>query len=384
MSSPGLLGYPNLARLGLQGYEFDDQWPRTVPLRLLVYFDRIGIKSNSFTVEDAPLNSWYPIALAWHDFDCDYISLMSSTVLSRVRNRDIRILFYYHEGDNPAKIKQHIDTLCYNHCLPHDCYLFVSANTAAADLDNFEYFPDHEHFFRYINRRQSIPETIIRARSYEFTALNRTHKWWRASCMVDLLQSDVLNRSLWSYNTQCSIDDREDDNPLELDNVAGWRDAVKDFVSQGPYFCDSDDDQSHNDHRHVPVSLYQDSYCHLVLETLFDADQSGGAFLTEKTYKAIKFGQPFVIIGTAHSLLTLRQQGYRTFDHVIDNTYDEITDNTQRWLAIRKSVLEIKLQDMHQWFLKCLPDIEHNQQIFRDAQGASLNTIQRKLSCPIS
>ena len=384
MSSPGRLGYPNLARLGLQGHEFDDRWPRTVPLRLLVYFNRTGIVSNSFTVQDAPRDSWYPVALAWHDFDCDYISLMSSTVLSRVQNREIRILFYYHEGDNPAKIKQRIDTLCVDHDLPRDCYLFVSANTAAADLENFAYFPDHEHFFRYINRRQSMPEIDVKTRSHEFTALNRTHKWWRASCMADLLRSDVLNRSLWSYNTQCSIDDREEDNPLELDSVSGWRDAVKDFVSQGPYFCDSNDDQSHNDHRHVPVSLYQDSYCHLVLETLFDADQSGGAFLTEKTYKAIKFGQPFVIIGTAHSLRTLRQQGYKTFDHAIDNTYDEITDNTQRWLAIRNAVLKIQSQDMHQWFLKCLPDIEHNQQIFKDVQGASLNNIQRKLSCPIS
>jgi hypothetical protein len=384
MSSPGLLGYPNLAQLGLQGHEFDDQWPRTVPLRLLVYFDRIGIKSNSFTVKDAPPCSWYPVALAWHDFDCDYIALMSSAVISRIKNRDLRILFYYHEGDNPAKIKQHIDTLCYNHGLPYDCYLFVSANTAAADLDNFEYFPDHEHFFRYINRRQSIPEIIIGTRSYEFTALNRTHKWWRASCMADLLRSDVLNRSLWSYNTQCSIDDREEDNPLELDSVSGWRDAVKNFVSQGPYFCDSNDDQSHNDHRHVPVGLYQDSYCHLVIETLFDADQSGGAFLTEKTYKAIKFGQPFVIIGTTHSLRTLRQQGYKTFDHAIDNSYDEITDNTQRWLAVRNAILKIQSQDMHEWFLKCLPDIEHNQKIFSDAHGVSLNKIQRKLSCPIS
>jgi hypothetical protein len=384
MSSPGLLGYPNLARLGLEGHEFDDQWPRTVPLRLLVYFDRIGIKSNSFTVQDAPLCSWYPVALAWHDFDCDYIALMSSAVISRIKNRDIRILFYYHEGDNPAKIKQHIDTLCYNHGLPHDCYLFVSANTAAADLDNFEYFPDHEHFFRYINRRQSIPEIVVKARSYEFTALNRTHKWWRASCMADLLRSDMLNRSLWSYNTQCIIDDREEDNPFELDSVSGWRDAVKDFVSQGPYFCDSNDDQSHNDHRHVPVDLYQNSYCHLVIETLFDADQSGGAFLTEKTYKAIKFGQPFVIIGTAHSLRTLRQQGYKTFDHVIDNSYDDITDNTQRWMAVQNSILKIRSQDMHEWFLQCLPDIEHNQRIFSDAHGASLNKIQRKLSCPIS
>jgi hypothetical protein len=384
MSSPGRLGYPNLAQLGLQGHEFDDRWPRTVPLRLLVYFNRTEIVSNSFTVQDAPIGSWYPVALAWHDFNCDYISLMSSTVLSRVQNREIRILFYYHEGDNPTKIKQRMDTLCVKHGLPRDCYLFISANTAAAALENFAYFPDHEHFFRYINRRQSMPETDGKTRSHEFTALNRTHKWWRASCMADLLQSDVLNRSLWSYNTQCIIDDREEDNPLELDSVSGWRDAVKDFVLQGSYFCDSNDDQSHNDHRYVPISLYQNSYCHLVIETLFDADQSGGAFLTEKTYKAIKFGQPFVIIGTAHSLRTLRQQGYKTFDHAIDNSYDEIMDNTQRWMAVRNSILKIRSQNMHEWFLKCLPDIKHNQKIFLDEHGASLNKIQRKLSCPIS
>ena len=384
MTSPGLLGYPNLARPGLQGHEFDDQWPRTVPLRLLVYFDQSGISSKSFTVEDAPVGSWYPVALAWHDFDCDYISLMSPELLQRVRNCEIRILFYYHEGDNPAKIKQHIDSLCYNHFLPHDCYLFVSANTAAADLDNFLYFSDHEHFFRYINRRQPMPEIVVRPRSHEFTALNRTHKWWRASCMADLHGLGVLNRSLWSYNTQCRIDEHENDNPLELDMISGWRDAVQNFVSHGPYFCDSNDDQSHNDHRHVPIHLYQNSYCHLVVETLFDADQSGGAFLTEKTYKVIKFGQPFVIIGPTHSLRTLRQQGYRVFDNAIDNGYDEITDNTQRWLAVRRAILEIQSQDMHKWFLACLPDLKHNQQLFNDAKGPSLNDMQRKLSCSIS
>jgi hypothetical protein len=384
MTSPGRLGYPNLAKLGLQGHEFDDQWPRTVPLRLLVYFDLAGIETKSFTVKDAPVDSWYPVALAWHDFDCDYISLMSSDVLSRVRKHEIRVLFYYHEGDNPAKIKSHIDNLCLIHNLPCDSYLFVSANTSAAYLENFIYFPDHEYFFRYINRRQTMPEIDLESRHHEFTALNRTHKWWRASCMADLNKLGVLDRSLWSYNTLCTIDDREQDNPLELDIVPGWRNSVKDFVHDGPYFCDSNDDQSHNDHRYVPTSLYQDSYCHLVLETLFDADQSGGAFLTEKTYKAIKFGQPFVIIGTAHSLRTLRQQGYRTFDHMIDNRYDEITDNTQRWIAVRKSIIEIRSQNMHEWFLQCLSDVRHNQQVFQDTQGAALNKIQRKLSCPIS
>lgn len=379
MSNPGLLGYPNLAQPGLQGHEFDDQWPRTVPLRLLVYFDQAGIPSNSFTVEEAPLGSWYPVALAWHDFNCDYISLMSSELLQRVRNREIRILFYYHEGDNPIKIKQRIDALCANHSLPHDCYLFVSANTAAADLDNFEYFPDHEHFFKYINRRQYMPEIFIGTRSHQFTALNRTHKWWRASCMVDLLGSHVLDRSLWSYNTQCTIDDNEIDNPLELDSVEGWRSAVKSFVSQGPYFCDSDNDQSHNDHRRVPINFYHDSYCHLVLETLFDADQSGGAFLTEKTYKAIKFGQPFVIIGTAHSLRTLRQQGYKTFDHAIDNSYDLETDNARRWQKILNSIQKICAQDPDSWFKSCLDDVLYNQQHFLSSKRSRLNTLYDKL-----
>jgi hypothetical protein len=378
------LGYPNLAQLDLKPDQFDHTWPRTLPLRLLIYLQRFNLEFKAHVVDQAPSGSWYPVALAWHDFDCDYIALISSQLLSRIRNREIRILFYYHEGDNPSRIKQRIDQLCINHRLPYDCYVFVSANTAASELENFYYFPDHEYFFQYVNRRQPISDVSDELRSYQFTALNRTHKWWRASCMADLLGLGVLDRSLWSYNTKCTVDDREEDNPLQLHSISGWQDAVKDFVNNGPYFCDSDNDQLHNDHRRVPENLYRDSYCHLVIETLFDADQSNGAFLTEKTYKAIKFGQPFVIIGTAHSLRTLRQHGYKTFDHVIDNSYDEIVDNTQRWLAVRKSILGIQSRDMHKWFLECLPDIRHNQKIFNSVQRIALNSIQRKLSCPTS
>ena len=378
------LGYPNLAQPNLKPDQFDHTWPRILPLRLLMYLQRFDLTFNTYLVDRAPPGSWYPVALGWHDFDCDYIAMMSTQLLSRVRNREIRILFYYHEGDNPARIKQRIDHLCNDHGLSCDSYVFVSANTAAAELENFYYFPDHEYFFQYVNRRQSIPDVSDKPRSYQFTALTRTHKWWRASCMADLHQLSVLDQSLWSYNTQCTIDDREQDNPLQLYSISGWKDAVTNFVNNGPYFCDSDNDQSHNDHRRVEQNLYQDSYCHLVIETLFDADQSGGAFLTEKTYKAIKFGQPFVIIGTAHSLRTLRQQGYKTFDHAIDNSYDEIVDNTQRWLALRRSILGIKSQDMHAWFLRCLPDIRHNQQLFNSVHRIALNNIQRKLSCPIS
>lgn len=374
VSSP-TLGYPNLAPPNLAPDEFDTTWPRCVPLRLQVYFDRFNLPFAVHDVRAAPLGSWYPVAWAWHDFDCDYFGLMSLAVLQRLRKHEIRAFFYYHEGDDPKKIKMHLGHLCHQHDLPQNCYLLISANSSASALDQGYYFPDHEYFFQYINRRQPVPTITLEPRSKEFTALTRTHKWWRASCIVDLRDRGVLDRSLWSYNTECIIDDREEDNPIEVDLDPTWRQRTRDFVAAGPYWCDTADHTAHNDHRSANIDLWLDSYCHIVIETLFDADQSHGAFITEKTYKCLKYGQPFVIVGTAGSLEQLRQRGYRVFDHAIDNTYDTVMDNTQRWLAVRDVIKNLQQQDMHDWFLRCLPDVEHNQRHFMRQQGGAIETL---------
>jgi len=380
MSAPEVLGYPNLAQPDLDGDAFDITWPRTIPCRLFVYFQRHEISVRQCWVGDAPADAWYPVAVAWYDFSCDYFSLMSPQVLDRLRSRTLKVLFYYHEGDNPNNIKHRIEFLLAKHTLPLDCYLFISANSAADDLDNFYYFSDHEFFFHYINRRQSLPNISTVGRNYKFTALNRTHKWWRASVMTDLLESKLLENSLWSYNSNIGCDDREKDNPIEVDILPGWRSATRSFVSNGPYFCDHPDSVTHNDHRFIPDFLYTDSYCGLVLETHFDADGSGGAFLTEKTYKCLKYGQPFVIVGAPHSLKMLREHGYRVFDSVIDNSYDEIINNTQRWLAVKRCIQDIAARDMHQLYLDCVPDLIHNQQHFNSGNPVQLRNLLAALT----
>ncbi len=374
------LGYPNLARLALRPEEFDITWPRCLPLRLLMYLQQFGLGFRTHLVDRAPHGSWYPVALAWHDFNCDYFDLISESAKRRLRQGEIKLLFYYHEGDHPGRIKQRFDSLCDTHGVARDCYLFVSANSAADRYYNFYYFNDHEYFLAYINRRQTAITANTNPRTYEFTALNRIHKWWRASVMSDLYHQHVLDRSLWSYNTALMEDDRPEDNPIRIDALPGWSDIVKQFLSQGPYICDKNDPLAHNDHRSINHDLYTNSYCGLVLETLFDVDQSGGSFLTEKTYKCIKFGQPFVIIGPVGSLEVLRQSGYRVFEHAIDNSYDKILDNTDRWLAARQSILTIKSQDMHQWYLRCLDDVCHNQWNFINKSHGMLDRLAAKLS----
>ena len=247
-------------------------------------------------------------------------------------------------------------------------------------MDRFFYFPDHEYFLSYVNRRQGYTPVTDLPRQYDFTALNRIHKWWRASIMSDLYSSGLLSNSYWSYNTTITAGDRPEDNPISIHLVKDWPNRLDTFLANGPYYCDGPNADAHNDHRQINTNLYLNSYCHISIETLFDVDQSGGAFITEKTYKCIKFGQPFVIAGPVGSLRSLRAAGYHVFDHVIDNSYDLIEDNTERWSAVKNAIAKIKNQDLHSWYLKCIPDLEHNQQLFLRSSRPSIERLVKRLS----
>jgi len=372
------IGSPNLAQYYARPFtsgwrQFDAHYPRVIPLRLTMYTKNFEVKRVITSVGSA---SWYPIGLGWFDFGVDYFDLLSDLVKHEILQGHIKILFYYHEGDNPVRIKERLDTLAKAHGFPPGSYHFVSANTVAAKLENFSYFPDHEFFFRHVNRHQTVPPV---APEHDFTALNRLHKWWRASIMSDLQHRGLLDNSIWSYNTanKSSID-LEQDNPIELDRVSGWRDRTTEFAKTS-HKCDKLSSAEHNDHHKVNTDLYTKSRCHIVIETLFDVDQSGGAFLTEKTFKAIKYGQPFVIAGGPGSLQALRDMGYRTFDNVINPRYDTITNNTDRWLAIADVLTELKRNPG--WYESCAKDIAHNQKVFELRAHEPVNRLLEELKC---
>jgi len=373
------VGYPNLAQHPAQPFtpawrQFDAHYPRVVPLRLLMYTKNYNIMR---VINAVGSRSWYPIGLGWFDFGIDYFDLLSDLVKHEILDGDVKVLFYYHEGDNPARIKTRLDELVVLHNFPPDCYHFVSANTTASQLENFSYFPDHEFFFRFVNRHQTAVPTNP---TQDFTALNRLHKWWRASIMSDLQHRGLLDNSTWSYNTaKTDSIDLEQDNPIELDRLVGWRDRTQSFANASPHYCDNLTSIQHNDHHVVNTDLYTQSRCHVVLETLFDVDQSGGAFLTEKTFKAIKYGQPFVIAGGPGSLQALRDMGYRTFDHVINPMYDTIQNNTDRWLAIADVLTELKCNPG--WYEACAHDIVYNQEIFAQRTHEPVNRLLKELEC---
>lgn len=369
--------YPALAQHQARPYtqawrEFGQHWPHTTPAELFGHMDDHSIDYQLVTAGPG----MYVIGLGFFDFTIDYFSLISNSIMQDIRQGSVTVVFYYHEGDDPHKIKYRIDKLCDRHGLHRNCYRFVSGNTAARGVPGFVYFPDHELLYWRRNRSQGLVIQHQTARQHEFLVLSRTHKWWRASAMAELQQASILDHSLWSYNTQLPLGDNPQDNPIEHQPGV---DVAK-FMSGGPYRCDDLSADQHNDHSLLVSQHYTSSYCSIILETHFDADGSDGTFLTEKTFKALKNGHPFVIVGPQGSLSTLRELGYRTFDHAIDNFYDFIPNNTQRWQAARRAIQQIQSQDMQAWYASCWNDIVHNQRLFAASKTQRLNTLFAQLN----
>lgn len=383
--------YPNLAPMQDNPHEsytgLGDTYPYIVPCRLLYYAQDHNYPIQIYYTDQAfPTNCYYPVGIGWFDFSQDYFAMMGEEIRTYLRIGQLRVLFYYHEGDNPVHEQARLDALCAQHCLPIDCYRFVSGNTACKKLDRFVYFVDHELFYwrnsvKWNDHDMPGCSYHTRPRERKFTALNRFHKWWRATIMADLVTHRPLldQHSYWSYNN-VDMGDLPQDNPIQLDHFPGLAHSMTQFLKTAPYTCDQLNATEHNQHWRLVPDHFDNSYVHLVFETFFDADGSGGAFLSEKTFKPIRHAQPFVVFGTPHTLHILRELGYRTFDQMIENSYDDELDNTQRYEQLRNTMQQLNQQDLHQLYIQCREDIVHNQELFLASKYSRLDQLAKNLN----
>jgi hypothetical protein len=386
--------YPNLALHTAEPYtaawrEFADHYPNTVPPELIAYCEQHGYPYTVTTTAEYIRSKdtaahWYPVQWGRFYFEIDYIELLPADIKLLLSNNayNLKILFYYHEGDDPKRIKLRLDRLCEQNGLNSNVYRLVSGNTTAAAIEQCSYFCDHELLYNMRNsnivaKTPKFLKTGVPMRS-SFLLLSRSHKWWRATVLTDLQRQGLLRSAVWSYNTTLDIGDRIEECPIQLD-LLDIRSDITRLLRAGPYRCDELDAAAHNDHSQHVAEHYDRTACSIVLETHFDADGSGGAFLTEKTWKCIKHGHPFVLFAPANSLQALRDLGYRTFDSVIDNRYDTLEDNNQRYLSAIRTVQQLSIIDPNALYNSCVADLAHNQQLFLASKWSRLNTLWETL-----
>ena len=107
-----------------------------------------------------------------------------------------------------------------------------------------------------------------------------------------------------------------------------------------------------------------DALWHVVTETVFYYDK---LHLTEKIFKPIVSKQPFMLLAAPGNLAYLKSYGFKTFEGIIDESYDQIQDNDERTKAVVKQLAwycGLSDAEKHDIQEKLAPIVEYNFEWF--------------------
>jgi hypothetical protein len=103
--------------------------------------------------------------------------------------------------------------------------------------------------------------------------------------------------------------------------------------------------------------------------------------LSEKTFRPIFYKHLFILLGNQYNLQSLREKGYKTFDSLWDESYDEIADPEERANeALKQAKALILSPDLPEIYKKAAPILEHNYNLLmtRSNPGCLKEEIIRK------
>jgi hypothetical protein len=324
------------------------------------------------------------MVLSWFDFEKDYMSLISPAALPRIKTKEMRLVVTYHEGDHPGRIRDRLDALCSDYGIDPAMVWLISGNTSADRYPNSVYWPELEFMYRRTVNRDTGARYHLNPRSRAYTGLCRIDKLWRKVFMSDLWRHDLHEHGYFSY-TQHLLGGEDNHYECALRNsyLAECQSRVDQFIAAGPFRVDDLDTQAHNTYNQNMTDLYSDSYFNIILETMIDVDDSGGQFITEKTFKPIFNNQFFVVVSSADHLRHLRDLGYQTFGRCIDESYDSNTDNQDRFesvLYLTKSLIRSGQDRLHQLYQDLAPEIQHNAQVFQTGMTHRLQAVVDRIN----
>jgi len=111
----------------------------------------------------------------------------------------------------------------------------------------------------------------------------------------------------------------------------------------------------------LPSDIYNQTYYSIVAETTTANNYN---HYSEKVAKPIVAGRPFVAFAGQNYLSNLRHLGFKTFESVIDQSYDSIADSTQRMTAAWAQVEWLCEQDPEHVYRELHDVLQHNHRHF--------------------
>lgn len=242
---------------------------------------------------------------------------------------------------------------------------FISICNGICNMDIYpkdRVYVDAQSFFTRIAHFCSPPliQTETRTKTKLFDALmgkqdGRRHKVFNHLEKSNLLEHSFVN--LFHDDGNNNIEEvyrSQDLDRFEDPRLIGIQHGSAKFVKN----LENGRSMSHS----IPKHIYDNSWYSLVTET-----ESGTTFITEKTTKCLMAGRIFVMFGERGTLKKLKQFGYRTFNNIINESYDEVADEDIRFAMAFEQVKKLSMiQDHVDVYNKMHETLIHNQTTLLD------------------
>ena len=117
---------------------------------------------------------------------------------------------------------------------------------------------------------------------------------------------------------------------------------------------------------YIRAELYIDTYFSIVTDTIFTYPYS---FRTEKIWKPIAMGHPWIAVSNYGYYKDLRNLGFKTYHSIIDESFDLIRNDQDRLNTIKHVIIDLCKSDLINFLSQCKEVSLYNQQhlyIMRD------------------
>lgn len=200
------------------------------------------------------------------------------------------------------------------------------------------------------NNNQIPILTYTNDRPYTFLFTNRKIRPHRRYLITELKRLELLDRALW-----CARENTTTWGHPEF-NVEYCRQGFE--TQQLPQGYDPEQEPEWID-GYVYPRQYQDTWFSLVAETVFEYPWS---FRTEKIYKPILAGHPFIAAANYGFYRDLRDIGFMSYNNIIDESFDLIVDNQKRLDRIVHEVRWLCSQNLVKFWQELTETRLYNQQ----------------------
>jgi hypothetical protein len=221
-------------------------------------------------------------------------------------------------------------------------------------------------------------KSVIKDYTYDYITFNRlvsNDRSYRCYFVSLLAEKSLLNNGQVSFGLpteQANWQEEITDANTKLSAIAIKH--IQTHLPNGPLVID-------NEHILGSASAdiprcANDSFWHIVTETVFYYDK---LHLTEKIFKPLVMKQPFMLLAAPGNLAYLKSYGFKTFEGIIDESYDTIVDNDQRIEAVVAQLnwyCNLPVKEKQQVIEAIAPIVEYN---FHHFYGEFKHIIAREL-----